>query len=180
MLDFSKAFDTVPHIRLLNKLKQYGINGNLHRWLTSWLVNRTQQVVIDGYASHHSKVKSGVPQGTVLGPLMFLLYINDINQNISSSLRMFADDCVLYRTITNEHEKQELQNDINKVTNCANTWQMKLNVNKCVVLCCTRSLSSPSSVYSLNNHPLANVSEHSYLGVVLNNKMSFSSHSLSI
>ena len=99
MLDFSKAFNTVPHQHLLKKLKYYGINGKLHNWLSSWLTQRSQRVVIDGYESEYARVISGVPQGTVLGPVMFLLYINDINDNISTSLRLFADDCIIYKTM---------------------------------------------------------------------------------
>ena len=95
MLDFSKAFDTVPHQHLLKKLKYYGINGKLYYWLSTWLTKRSQRVVVDGYESKYARVISGVPQGTVLGPVMFLLYINNINNNISSSLRLFADDCII-------------------------------------------------------------------------------------
>ena len=176
MLDFSKAFDTVPHTRLLKKLQHYGINGKLHKWLATWLTNRTQRVVVNGYTSDHSNVRSGVPQGTVLGPLLFLLYINDIGYNISSGLRLFADDCILYRTIKCDNDKWELQNDLDKVTRWANTWQMSFNVNKCAVLHCTRSLSPSPSTYLLDGHPLTNVCEHSYLGIMFDSKMSFSSH----
>ena len=100
ILDFTKAFDTVPHQRLLMKLKHYGIDSNLHRWISSWLTERTQQVVVDGDYSSCKKVRSGVPQGTVLWPLMFLLYINDIGDHLNhSTIRLFADDCLLYRTM---------------------------------------------------------------------------------
>ena len=92
-----KAFDTVAHNRLL---KFYGIQGKIHDWLSIWLMQKTQRVVLDGFSSNYVEGESGVPQGTVLGPIMFLLYINDINVGISSLLRLFADDCVLYR-ITN-------------------------------------------------------------------------------
>ena len=97
MLDFCKTFDTVAHNRLLNKLKFYGIQGTIYDWLSIWLMQRTQRVVLDGFSSNYVKVESGVPQGTVLGPIMFLLYVNDTNVGISSSLRLFADGCVLYR-----------------------------------------------------------------------------------
>ena len=98
ILDYSKAFGTVAHQRLLYKLDFYGINGHINTWLRHWLTNRTQTVVVEGDSSDDVPVKSGVPQGTVLGPLMFLLYINDIGENISteSKLRLFADDSLLY------------------------------------------------------------------------------------
>ena len=101
ILDFSKAFDTVAHQRLLRKLHYYGIRGGTGKWLSQWLINRTQTVVVDGENSQPERVKSGVPQGTVLGPLMFLLYINDIGQNIKSSkIRLFADDCLSSSSFT--------------------------------------------------------------------------------
>ena len=95
LADFSKAFDTVPHQRLLSKLRHYGINGNIHNWIQSWLTTRCQCVVLDGESSFAVSVLSGVPQGT----LMFLLYINDIVHDIHSPLQLFTDDCLLYRII---------------------------------------------------------------------------------
>ena len=92
MLDFCKAFDTVAHNSLLNKLKFYAFQGKIYDWLSNWLTQRTHCVVLDGFSSNYVKVASGVPQDIVLGPIMFLLYINDINVGISSSLRLFADD----------------------------------------------------------------------------------------
>ena len=115
MLDFSKAFDSVPHQRLLKKLNFYGIDGKLYYWLSTWLTKRLQRVVIDGCESKFARVISGVPQGTVLGPVMFLLYINDINSNISSSLRLFADDCIIYRIIKSEQDHLQLQQDLQTV-----------------------------------------------------------------
>ena len=97
LLDFSKAFDTVPHQRLLKKLYNYGIRSNTLNWLSTWLTQRLQRVVVDGQQSKFVPVQPGVPQGTVLGPLMFLVYINDIIcGGISSNIRLFADDCILY------------------------------------------------------------------------------------
>ena len=97
LLDFSKAFDTVPHQSLLTKLAHYGIQGDAHKWIRSWLTLRLQRVVVDGEASDFVRVKSGVPQGTVLRPVMFLLYINDISENLTFHIRLFADDCIMYR-----------------------------------------------------------------------------------
>ena len=99
VFDFSKVFDKVPHERLLSKLNYYGIQLKTLAWINSWLTERFQRVVVDGEASSFVKVTSGVPQGTVLGPLMLLWFINDIHENLDSTLRLFADDALLYRSI---------------------------------------------------------------------------------
>ena len=98
-MDFVKAFDKVPHRRLLYKLRYYGIRGTTLEWITSWLSGRSQKVVLDGQASDPVPVLSGIPQGSVLGPVLFLIFINDLPDNNRSSIRRFADDCVLYRNI---------------------------------------------------------------------------------
>ena len=95
--------------------------------------------MVDGESSSATPVKSGVPQGTVLGPLMFLVYINDINENITSSVRLFADDCVIYKSITSLEDVEQLQEDLCKICEWTNKWQMKLNIDKSAVLRCTRS-----------------------------------------
>ena len=101
--DFAKAFDKVLHRRLLHKLEYYGIRGSTHKWINSWLSGRTQQVVLDGQASDPVSVLSSVPQGSVLGPVLFLIFINDLLDNIRSSVCLFLDDCVLYRKIHSLH-----------------------------------------------------------------------------
>ena len=113
ILDFSKAFDTVPHRRLLGKLEHYGVRDNLLRWCESFLVGRFQSVLVDGVKSAEESVLSGVPQGTVLGPLMLLLYINDLPSrvNIDTRCRLFADDCLLYRIIDGLEDQVQLQSD---------------------------------------------------------------------
>ena len=103
LLDFTKAFDTVPHKRLLTKLYYYGIYSSLHDWIKVWLTRRYQKVIIEGESSRNIKVYSGVPQGTVLGPLTFLIYINDISSNMSSTCRLYADDCIIY-SIESKHD----------------------------------------------------------------------------
>ena len=175
-IDFSKAFDTVPHGRLLNKLKFYGVRGPLLRWISSWLTERYQRVMVDGESSSTTAVKSGVPQGTVLGPLMFLVYINDINENITSSVRLFADDCVIYKSITSLEDAEQLQEDLCKICEWTNKWQMKLNIDKCAVLRCTRSPIPIQYAYTLMGHNLEIKKLYTYLGVGIDNTMSWSSH----
>ena len=98
IMDFAKAFDKVPHKRLLYKLHHYGIRGSTHNWIASWLSERFQKVALDGQASDLVQALSGVPQGSVLGPVLFLIFINDLLDNIRSSVRLFADDCVYIGT----------------------------------------------------------------------------------
>ena len=99
-MDLAKAFDKVPHRRLLHKLEYYGIRGSTHKWINSWLSGRTQQAVfLDGQASDPVPVLSGVSEGSVLGPVLFLIFINDLPDNIRYSVCLFADECVLFRNI---------------------------------------------------------------------------------
>ena len=115
MYMFSKAFDKVHHEGLLSKLNHLGINGSLLNWARSFLVGREKRVIVEGMESAPSKVLSGVPQGTVLGPLFFLIYINDISKGLSegTKIRLFADDSLLYRTIETPSDSATLQNDLN-------------------------------------------------------------------
>jgi len=104
VLDFSKAFDKVAHVRLLHKLDCYGVRRSLLNWFESFLQNRTQQVVVEGHYFRSCDITPGVPQGSVLGPALFLVYINDITANIHSELRLFADDILIYRPIGSESD----------------------------------------------------------------------------
>ena len=92
-MDFAKTFNRDPHRRLLYKLEYYGIRGSTHKWISSWLSERSHKVVLDGQASDPVPVLSGVSQGSVLGPILFLIFINDLHENTRSSIRLFADDC---------------------------------------------------------------------------------------
>ena len=172
-LDFCIAFDKV---RLLNKLKHYGITGNLVKWIEQWLTKRNQQVTLENHVSSKLPVKSGVPQGTVLGPLMFLLYINDIDENISSTVRLFADDCVMYRIIDSLEDSLCLQRDLSTILNWTKKWQMQLNIDKCVVLRCTRSTSPINYDYNLKDETLQVTEQHRYLGLIFHESMQWSHH----
>ena len=112
VLDFSKAFDTVPHGKLLHKLDAYGIKESLHKWISSFPQDRQMNVVVEGEHSESAPVESGGPQGTVLGPLMFLCHINDLPDTVKSQVRLFADDCLLYRQIKSQTDHTTLQNDL--------------------------------------------------------------------
>ena len=111
-LDFMKAFDKVPHGRLLSKMKSYNIDLATQAWVTAFLRNRRQRVVVNGEKSAWTNVISGIPQGTVLGPILFVLYINDLPENVKSDLFMFADDTKVSRVIKGPNDKEELQQDI--------------------------------------------------------------------
>ena len=176
ILDFAKAFDTVPHQRLLYKLDYYGIRGNTLRWIENWLTQRHQTVVIDGAKSRRVQVISGVPQGTVLGPLLFLLYINDIGDSISSPIRLFADDSLLYRRVNNANDALKLQQDLDRIVKWSDTWQMQFNPSKCTVLRVTRKHAPIKHDYTMMGTTLCHVNHYPYLGVELTSDLSWSLH----
>ena len=120
-LDFQKAFDTVPHRRLSVKLKAYGIKGALLKWIESFLGMRKQQVSVNGCLSSEKSVISGVPQGSVLGPLLFVLYINDLPDDLDSMVLMFADDTKLFRIIKQNEDTEALLRDLTKLESCLST-----------------------------------------------------------
>ena len=103
-LDFQKAFDTVPHQRLLTKLKAYGVHGSVHEWINSFLSQRKQRVVVNGAYSQWNDVTSGIPQGSVLGPVLFIIYINDLPETVESMVHIFADDTKIYRKIATAND----------------------------------------------------------------------------
>ena len=131
ILDFTKATNIVPHKRLIHKLKYYGITGPISSWIESFLAERTQQVEINGSASIPIQVTSGVPQVTVLGPLLFLFYINDLPYNLTSNVRLFVDDCLLYLPVIPNNDTSLLQNYLLKLEEWQNTWLMKFHPTKC-------------------------------------------------
>ena len=133
LLDFSKAFHKVPHKRLASKLHHYGIRGRTLSWIESFLANRTQRVAVEGVMSDSAPVTSGVPQGTVLGPLLFLVYINDLPAQVKSEARLFADDCLLYRKICSPDDRAALQRDLDSLQRWERDWLMAFNPDKCEV-----------------------------------------------
>ena len=129
-LDFPKAFDKVPHQRLKLKLKSHGIGDGIIDWIEQWLTDRRQRVVVDGEVSNGKLVLSGVPQRLVLGPLLFLIYINDLDDNITSDVLKFADDTKLFRKANTDGDRQHLQNDLDKLMKWSEKWQMLFHFGK--------------------------------------------------
>jgi hypothetical protein len=173
ILDFSKAFDTVPHAKLLSKLQHYGIKGPVHHWITTFLTKRTMRVLLEGEISKEACVESGVPQGTVLGPLLFLCHINDLPQTVTSSVRLFADDCLLYREIRNFQDHLRLQADLSKLEVWAQNWGMRFNASKCYVL---PTKDTSKYFYRLNGEILKHVEHNPYLGIQISADLKWGTH----
>ena len=149
MLDFSKAFDVMPHHRLLLKIDYYGIRNKTKNWIASFLTNRFQRVVVNGNSSDWMPVLSGAPQGTVLGPHLFLMFINDIHANVSSTIRLFADDCLIYNTISSTKDEDYLQDDLDKLVQWAKIWGMRFNPAKCKSMRITRKRNPNPTNYTM-------------------------------
>ena len=177
ILDFSRAFDTVPHERLLGKLSYYGIKGPLQFWIRSFLANRTMRVVIDGETSSTAHVKSGVPQGTVLGPLLFLIYINDLPDQVSegTTVRLFADDCLVYRQIHSISDQLILQRDLLALQSWALKWGMRFNPKKCNIMQVARS-NPLTKIYEMCDEALLCATDARYLGVSISNDLQWEKH----
>ncbi len=133
-LDFQKAFDKVPYMRLLTKLKAHGMTGNIHKRIEDWLSERKQRVVINGISSGWRGVKSGVAQGSVVGPVLFLIYVNDLDDGLTCKVSKFAEDTKIASKVISTLDKEFLQRDLDKLSNWAHEWQMKFNVEKCKVM----------------------------------------------
>jgi hypothetical protein len=133
-LDFAKAFDKVPHERLLRKMEAYGIGGEVLAWVREWLRDRKQRVGSRGSWSEWCRVLSGVPQGSVLGPILFLIFIDDLDDGLSSAILKFADDTKIYGRVDCWEDRNRLQKDLERLVDWAEKWQMSFNVGKCKVM----------------------------------------------
>jgi len=175
-IDFSKAFDCVIHSKLLAKLASYGICGKLLLWIQNFLSGRSQAVKVGRYVSSFSDVLSGVPQGSVLGPLLFLLFINDITDIFGENLtvKLYADDVKIYSVIDHDGRAAELQQGLADLFHWCTKWQMKINVQKCSVLTLGRACFN--HLYSIDNESLPRVKSVKDLGVHVDSNLRFSSH----
>ena len=175
-LDFSKAFDKVSHDKLLHKIRYSGIGGKTNTWISAFLCSRSQQVVVNGQTSQSAGVLSGVPQGSVLGPMLFLMYINDIAEGVTSQMRMFADDSIVYRHIHTPADHFTLASDLNKLLSWAKTWQMDFNVSKCAVLSVTTKRNISTYNYFMGSQQIPRIDNQDYLGITINTKLSWQPH----
>ena len=175
-LDFSKAFDKVPHQRLLAKLKSHKISDNVLTWIEHWLMDRKQRTVINGEASEWAAVLSGVPQGSVLGPLAFIVFINDLDfaATLIDIINKFADDTKVGHVIKNITNQTDLQDCLDKLCDWAKTWGMQFNEKKCKVIHFGRS--NPKFDYYMNNIKLTEVSEEVDVGVKIHSSLKPSKH----
>ena len=182
-LDMSKAFVKVWHEGLVLKMKKNGINGNILKMLENYLSNRKQRVVLNGFDSPWEDILSGVPQGSVLGPLMFLIYINDLTDTISANIKLFADDSSLFIKVADIDLAQEtLASDLDKITQWANTWKMKFNPEiskQAIEVIFTRRYAKGKGDHPLltfNNIPVAREASTKHLGIILDERLAFNQH----
>ncbi|KAI8500176.1 hypothetical protein Bbelb_217420 [Branchiostoma belcheri] len=181
-LDYAKAFDTVPHERLLRKLESHGIVGKLLQWIRTFLTRRTQQVVVNGKASSPKHVASGVPQGSVLGPLLFMIFVSDIPAELKNFVSLFADDTKVYAAAQECEENSHsecLQADLGKLQEWSERMQMRFHPDKCKVLHLGKK--NPRHEYTMSKadgtlHRIECIEEEKDLGVLIDSKLSFSSH----
>ena len=178
LLDFQKAFDKVPHHRLLYKLKYYGISPQALNWVHSFLTNRTQQVLLEGNMSSSINVTSGVPQGSVLGPLLFLIYINDLPDYIqnNSTVKLFADDTIIYHPINNQQDSIALQEDLDSLQRWESDWLMHFHPQKCQTMHITNKRNIIQSTYTIHNHKLQTTNTAKYLGIHIHSTLNWNTH----
>ena len=180
-LDISKAFDKVWHDGLIFKLKQNGVSGSLLMFFQNYLNNRKQRVVLNGSYSSYKTVESGVPQGSVLGPLLFLIYINDLERDVKSNIKFFADDTMLFSIVKDPAiSANDLNHDLNTIHQWAQQWKMEFNpdpskqATEVLFSCKKSSPQHPQLIF--NGAAVANVNEQKHLGLILDSKLSFEKH----
>lgn len=182
-MDFRKAFDTVPHCRLLSKVRAHGIRGKVWHWIKAFLSGRSQSVRINGTQSSKASVTSGIPQGSVLGPMLFVIYINDLPRHVSNPVKMFADDTKLYARSDEQDATEALQDDLDKLQQWSRDWQLRFHPEKCSVL--KLGANKSEAVYYMTTKSedgeeqriaLAESDLEKDLGVFIDNKLKFKAH----
>ena len=179
-LDYAKAFDTVPHKRLIRQVQSFGIDGTILKWIEDFLEGRRQRVKVKGEVSEWAPVSSGVPQGSVLGPALFSLFVNDCPRMVNSIMSLFADDTKLYAALSRGvDDTDSIQDDLNILQDWAKSMCMKFHPDKCLTM--HLGTSNPTADYTMitdtgDSHTLASVTEEKDLGVIVDNKLSFCAH----
>ena len=176
VMDFAKAFDKVNHSLLVHKLRHYGIRNSINCWIADFLEGRSQCVVVEGSKSSNIPVKSGVPQGSVLGPCLFLIYINDLADCVSSTARLFADDTLLHRLVAAARDHETLQDDLQRLEQWEEKWDMAFHPDKCSVLSISRKKNISKHKYLLHGHELEHVTSAKYLGVTIQSDLKWNLH----
>ena len=178
--DFQKAFDTVPHNRLLDLLTHYGINEPIFSWISDFLSNRKQQVSINGCLSSTFCVTSGVPQGSVLGPLLFIIFINSLVEKATTdNMYLYADDLKVFNEICSDEDVDKLQYDIDKLYDWTQYYLLKFHPDKCVVMRLIPSkgrMLHVSMCYGMDDVKLKVVDKEKDLGIIFDNTLSFEEH----
>ena len=169
--DFAKAFDSVPHGRLLKKLKTFKIGHQLTSWVEDFLSDRYQRVSVNGCKSGWAPVKSGVPQGSVLGPLLFVLFVNDLPEAVSCPVQLFADDTKIYRVVKEASGPQQLQEDLDALVEWSDTWLLPFNEQKCKTMHFGRA--NPQHTYYMKNTQLEVSEVERDLGVEVDTDLKF-------
>ena len=175
-IDLAKAFDTVSHTKLLHKLPCYGISGNILNWVSSFLNNRKQRVKIGNSFSVYKNVTSGVPQGSCIGPLLFILYVNDLtdyNFDRNTLVSLYADDTKISTIFSDVSERHNMQEHLNEFMRWAAKWQLQIAEHKCCVLS-HGNVTQP--IYYMHTVQLPNVNECLDLGVFVDSHCSFKHH----
>ena len=162
--------------KITMKLQHYGVRGNLNRWVADFLTDRQQEMVLEGVHSKATEVISGVPQGTVLRPVLFLVFINDMPEKICSTIRLFADDSLVYRNIRLKEDQAILQEDLNKLQKWERDWLMQFNPDKCEVVRITNKRNPLMHKYYIHGTQLQTVKDAKYLGVTIGSSLSWNKH----
>ena len=174
--DFSKAFDKVDYNLLIYKLFNLGVNLKAVSWIKTFLQERNQSVVVEGKQSPLVPVMSGVPQGSVLGPCLFLSYINDRPDSLKSRARLFAEDTIVYLTINTPSDPEILQADLHKLEEWESNWSMEFNLDKCEVIRITGKKNPIMYPYKLHNTELKSVETAKYLGITIKKDLNWKPH----
>jgi hypothetical protein len=174
--DFSKAFDTVPHRRLIGKLKSYGISAEIVNWIEAFLVHRKQKVIVNGKSSEWENVISGVPQGSVLGPVLFVIFINDLPEEVLSTILLYADDAKIYRNVKQLMDQVILQTDLHNMSIWADRWLQKFHPDKLKLIPISRKRDTTERVYFVGNDRVECSEKEKDLGVWIDDKLKFQDH----